>query len=235
MFEASCAFAFFDYFRVPYQVRPHQQRNGHVGAANFVHVLSTVARSGQTPRSLHWVSADVRPAARSAAGQLGGYRLGNFTFFGHVVPDVAVLAILKQPQRGWHPAESIYDCDGTRVAAVWRDTDGNVFLPFDPGEVMRLFWSERYLDIGRSAIAASCRTAAMHGYYLVRPAMPRSVQLRLRRLFARVQAASVFPAWPIEDSLHDFYDWLFAMIADLAGGPVPFLDLWPSGRPGPWS
>ncbi len=230
MFEASCAFAFFDYFRVPYQVRPHQQRNGHVGAANFVHVLSTVARSGQTPRSLHWVSADVRPAARSAAGQLGGYRLGNFTFFGHVVPDVAVLAILKQPQRGWHPAESIYDCDGTRVAAVWRDTDGNVFLPFDPGEVMRLFWSERYLDIGRSAIAASCRTAAMHGYYLVRPAMPRSVQLRLRRLFARVQAASVFPAWPIEDSLHDFYDWLFAMIADLAGGPVPFLDLWPSGR-----
>ena len=45
-----------------------------------------------------------------------------------------------------------------------------------------------------------------------------------------MQAASPFPGWPIEDSLHDFYDWLFAVIADLAGGPVPFLGLWPTGR-----
>ncbi len=230
MFEASYPFAFFDYFRVPYQVRPPQQRNGQAGAAAFVHLLTAAARPGQAPRSLQWVGADARPAAPSAAGRPGRYRLRDFTFFGHVMPDASVPALLRPPGPGWHPAESVYAADGRRVSAIWRDTDGNVFLPFDPGEVMRQFWSEGYRDIGHSALAAFCRAAALRGYYLVRPALPRSVQLRLRRLFTRVQAASAFPGWPIEDSLHDFYEWLFAVIADLAGAPVPFLGLWPAGR-----
>jgi hypothetical protein len=45
-----------------------------------------------------------------------------------------------------------------------------------------------------------------------------------------VQAASSFPGWPIEDSLHDFYDWMFALVAEVAGKPVPYLGLWPEGR-----
>jgi hypothetical protein len=230
LFKASHPFAFFDYFRIPYQVEPSQQSTGRAGAAAFVRTLTAEPRPAQAPRSLMWVDADARPAAPSAAGQLGCYRLDNFTFFGRVAPDAAVLAMLQQPGQGWHPAESIQAADGRRVAAIWRDTDGNVFLPFDPGEVMRLFWSEGYRDVGRSASAAFCRAAALRGYYLARPALPRSVQLTLRRLFARVQAASAFPGWPVEDSLHDFYGWLFAVIADLADGPVPFLGVWPAGR-----
>ena len=229
MFRASHPFAFFDYFRTPYEVRPPQESNGHAGAAAFVRTLTVAASPGDSSRSLMWVGADARPAARNAAGQPGCYRLHNFTFFGHVTPDAAVLAMLK-PGRGWHPAESIQAADGRRVAAIWRDTGGNVFLPFDPGEVMRLFWSEAYREIGRSATAAFCRAAALRGYYLARPALPRPVQLTLRRLFTRVQAASPFPGWPVEDSLHDFYAWLFAVIADLAGGPVPFLGVWPAGH-----
>jgi hypothetical protein len=230
LFKASHPFAFFDYFRTPYEVRSPSQENRHAGAAAFVRTLTAVARPDQVSRSLMWVGADARPAAPSAGGELGCYRLDNFTFFGHVAPDAAVLAMLPQPGQGWHPAESIRADDGRRVAAIWRDTDGNVFLPFDPGEVMRLYWSEGYRDIGRSAIAAFGRAAALRGYYLARPAMPRSVQLGLRRLFTRVQSASSFPGWPIEDSLHDFYGWLFAVIADLADAPVPFLGLWPDGR-----
>jgi len=230
VFEASHPFAFFDYFRTPYQVRPPRRGNGTAGAAAFVRSLTVAGRPGQAARSLMWVGAEARPAARSAAGQLGRYRLENFTFFGHVAPDAAVLAMLGPSGLGWHPAESIHAADGRRVAAVWRDMDGSVFLPFDPGEVMRLYWSEGYREVGRSAIAASCRAAALRGYYLARPALPRSVQVALRRQFTRVQAASSFPRWPIEDSLHDFYGWLFAVIADLAGEPVPFLGLWPDGR-----
>src|SRR5262249_61965969 len=101
----------------------------------------------------------------------------------------------------WRPAESIQAADGRRAAAIWRDADGNVFLPFDPGEVMRLYWSEGYRGIGRSAIAGGCRAAALRGYYLARPAPPRSVQLALRPLFARAQAASSFPGWPGADSV----------------------------------
>jgi hypothetical protein len=211
-------------------VLPPQLDNGHAGAAHFVHVLSTSARPDQARRSLLWASADARPAAESLAGRLGRYRLGQFTFFGHVVPDTVVPAMLPQSEQNWHPVDPIYGADGGQLASIWRDADGNVFLPFDPGEVMRLFWSEGYRDVGRSAMAASCRAVAMRGYYLARPLMPRSVQLRLRRLFTHVQAASTFPRWPIEDSLHDFYDWLFAVTAELAAVPVPFLDPWPVGR-----
>ena len=230
MFKASHPFAFFDYFRIPYDVLQPRQWNGHAGAAAFVRTLTAVARPGRAPRSLMWVGSDARPAAPSVAGQLGRYRLEDFTFFGHVTPDAAVLAMLSQPGRNWRPAESIRAADGRRVAAVWRDTDGSIFLPFDPGEVMRLYWSEGYRDIGRSGTAAFCRAVALRGYYLARPAMPRSVQVALRRLYAPVQAASSFPGWPIEDSLHDFYGWLFAVIAGLADEPVPFLGLWPAGR-----
>jgi hypothetical protein len=230
LFRASHPFAFFDYFRTPYEVRPAEESNGHAGAAAFVRVLTAEAGPGQASRSLLWADADARPAVPSVAGQPGCYRLADFTFFGHVAPDAAVPAMLQQPGRGWHPAETIQAVAGRRVAAIWRDTAGSVFLPFDPGEVMRLFWSEGYRDIGRSALAASSRAAALRAYYLARPALPRPVQLTLRRLFTRVQAASPFPRWPVENSLHDFYGWLFAVIADLAARPVPFLGLWPDGR-----
>ncbi len=230
MFEASHPFAFFDYFRTPYEVRPPAQGRSHAGAAAFVRTLTAVARPGRAARSLMWIGAETGPAAPSAAGQLGRYGLGTFTFFGHVAPDAAVRAMLPGSEQRWHQAELIKAGDGGQVAAVWRDTEGNVFLPFDPGEVMRLFWSEGYRDIGRSAASAFSHAAALRGYYLVRPLLPRPVQLTMRRMFTRVQAAASFPGWPIEDSLHDFYDWLFATIADVAGAPVPFLGLWPSGR-----
>ena len=230
MFEASHPFAFFDYFRTPYEVRPPTQGTSHAGAAAFVRTLTAVTRPGRAGRSLMWIGAEARPAAKNAAGQLGRYSLDTFTFFGHVAPDAAVQAMLPGPEGSWHPAEPIRAGDGGRVAAIWRDADGNVFLPFDPGEVMRLFWSEGYRDIGRSAATAFAHAAALRAYYLIRPALPRPLQLAMRRQFTRVQAASPFPGWPIEDSLHDLYGWLFATIAELAGEPVPFIGLWPSGR-----
>ena len=230
MFDTSHPFDFFDYFRVPYRVQPSRQRKATVGAAAFVRTLTTVTPPGEASRTLMWIGADARPAARGTAGLLGCYRLRNFTFFGHVAPDAAVPAMFPESGQGWRQAEPIHAADGQQVAAIWRDTDGNVFLPFDPGEVMRLYWSEGYRDVGRSGSAALARRVALRCYYLARPAMPRPVQLALRRQFARVQAASSFPGWPIEDSLHDFYDWLFGVIAELAAKPVPFLGLWPDGR-----
>jgi hypothetical protein len=230
LFEASHPFAFFDYFRVPYQVRPPESGASRTGAANVVPALTRPARPGQSPRSLLWLGAGTRSAGQPVAGQLGRYQLRQFTFFGHVVPDAAVPALLDQPDAGWHPTESIHAADGHQVAAVWADTAGNVFLPFDPDEVMRLYWSEGYLNVGRSPINAAARAVAMRGYYLARPALPRPVQLRLRRLFSRVQAARAFPRWPVEDSLHDFYRWLFTVIADMADDQVPFIDPWPAGH-----
>ena len=206
MFESCHPFAFFDYFRVPYAV-PGQQ--GHRGAGS-VHRLT-----GPSGGALLWPRRD--------AGRLGRYRLRGGTFCGHVTLHEPG----DLPGRGWHPAEQVLGEDGQPRAAVWRDDDGQVFLPFDPGELMLRFWSEGY---GRSGPAALARGAVLRGYYLVRPALPRPLQLRLRRAYTRVQGRSAFPGWPLEDSLHDLYGWLFGLLADVAGQPVPFLDPWPDGR-----
>jgi hypothetical protein len=64
LFHATHPFAFFDYFRVPYELLPPRQPNGPVGAAAFVRTLTVVAPSGQDSRSLMWIGADARPDAQ---------------------------------------------------------------------------------------------------------------------------------------------------------------------------
>jgi hypothetical protein len=230
VFEASRPFAFFDYFRVPYAVRPEVAPGNGARAPLPLHRLCVAEQPGGTARSLLWPGTDGQQASWPAACQLGRYRLRDCTFFAHVALDRAVPGALSPLGHGWHPAEPIFDEAGRQCAATWRDSDGNVFLPFDPGEAMHQFWSEGYHRVGRSPLALAARTAMLRSYYLVRPALPRPVQLRLRQGFTRVQDRSSFPGWPVEDSLHTLYGWLFGLLAELAGQPVPFLGPWPEGR-----
>jgi hypothetical protein len=211
VFEASRPFALFDYFRVPYEVRPD-------GAVP--HRIRLAGEHGGRGRALLWVG--------QADGILGRYEVQGCTFFGHVTS--ALPAAVRELSSEWRPAEPILNATGRPVSAVWRDSAGNVFLPFDPGEVMHQYWSERYLTVGRARAAGIARAAALRGYYLTRPALPRPVQLALRRRFVAVQARARFPRWPIENSLHDLYRWLFSLVCDFAGVPVPLIDLWPDGR-----
>jgi glycosyltransferase involved in cell wall biosynthesis len=230
VFDASSPFAFFDYFRVPYDVRPPQPADSMAGSFGSVHQLHARAQPGDAPGSLLWLAADARPASASAGYRLGLYTMSDFTFSAHVALNAAVPAMLAEFGNDWRPAEPVRGADARPVAAVWRDSAGQVFLPFDPGEVMHRFWSEQYRSVGRSALSIAGHAAARRGYYALRPALPRALQLRLRRVFTRLQARSTFPGWPVEDSLHNFYDWLFSLVAGLAGRPVPFLDPWPGGR-----
>jgi hypothetical protein len=230
VFESSHPFSFFEYFRIPYEVRPPQNGDGLADVRAPVRRLRPVAGTGHSQRSVLWLGADARRAIRSSAVQPGRYRLGDFTFFGHVMLGSAAPDLLNGLGSGWHPAEPIRDHEGRLAAAIWQDRAGHTFLPFDPGEVMQQFWSEKYREIGRSALAGAGYSTVRRGYYWVRPALPRRLQLRLRRAFTSVQARSSFPAWPIEESLHSFYSWLITTIARLDGRPVPFLDVWPSGR-----
>jgi hypothetical protein len=230
VFDSSHQLAFFDYFRVPYAVQPSLAADTGVRTPVPVRRLELAEPSDGAPRSLLWLGAGSDGAARAAACRLGRYRVRDFTFFGHIATEGAIRSTLGQLGHGWQPAEQIFDSAGDPYAAVWQDGAGNVCLPFDPDEVMRKFWSEGYRQVGRSAMARRGRNALLRGYYLARPALPRPVQLRLRRTFTRVQDRSTFPRWPVENSLHAFYAWLFGVLARLAGRPVPFLGLWPDGR-----
>jgi hypothetical protein len=230
VFESSHRFSFFDYFRIPYVVRPELAVSHRADFPMPVRRLRTKGQPSGVPRSLQWLGTEGKAAALPAHCRLGRYELRGFTFFGHVALDEAVPGTLNQLGHGWHPTERIFDSARHPCATIWRDGGGSVFLPFDPAEVMQQFWSERYRQVGSSPMALRCRATVLRGYYLVRPALPRRLQLRLRRAFTRVQARSSFPNWPAEESLHALYAWLFGLLTELAGRPVPFIDPWPGGK-----
>jgi hypothetical protein len=222
-FEASAPFAFFDYFRVPYRVGAMPPTGRAPGVRSRVGALRPAG--GPTGRRLLWIPPEPRRVARA-----GIFELAGFPIAGPVVPDHVVRRELLSDPTGWEPAEPIRDPAGRPVASVWRDAAGSVLLPFDPGELMTTLWSERYRELVTRPSTAVVRRLALRGYYLLRPALPRPLQLRLRRAFTGVQARASFPRWPVEDALHDLYRWLFAELGRLAGTPVPWLDLWPDGR-----
>ena len=231
MFESSHPFAWFDYFRIPYTLRPELAARCRAGTAVSLRWLRPLEQPGNAaPRWLGWPAPAGSGTDGHTAGVLGRYQLRDFTFFGSVVLDADIPRLLGDAGRGWHPAERIRDGAGHPRAAIWRDGDGNVFLPFDPGEVMHGFWSEGYQQVGHAVIARRGRSALVRGYYLVRPVLPRPVQLGLRRAFTRVQGPPAFPRWPFEDSLHALYAWLFGLLAELAGQQVPYLAPWPGDR-----
>lgn len=67
-------------------------------------------------------------------------------------------------------------------------------------------------------------------YYGLRPLMPRALQLWLRRLYARRQAKTTFPAWPIEPILVTKTNAaLRERILQSGGNPVPLINYWPHG------
>jgi peptidoglycan/xylan/chitin deacetylase (PgdA/CDA1 family) len=217
-FLATRPFAFFDYFRVPYEVDDSSASG-----------MGCVRPLPGNDRCLRWFPSG---AERRRGGRTRRFELAGMGLAGSVVPDHVVRRELDADggAHGWRAAEAVSSADGDRLGSVWRHKDGSVLLPFDPGDVMTTLWSERYREADRSGLGVAGHRLAVRGYYLLRPALPRAVQLRLRRAFTRVQSQASFPAWPVEDGLHDFYTWLFGVLEELAGWPVPWLDLWPDGR-----
>jgi hypothetical protein len=229
LFHASHPFAFLDYHRVPYAVTAQSHATGNAEPLTFLGRLRGVSHDVEEGHTLLWFRAEARRQVGSSCVP-GRYRLGDSWLIGHVVPDATAVEWLPRVGTGWRPTEPLRDESGAHAASVWRDQEGNVFLPFDMDEVMQNFWSERYRDLGQSRPAAVARAALVRGYYAVKPAIPRRAQLALRRGFSRVQGRSTFPRWPTEDSLHDLYEWLLAVLADVRGRPVPWLDMWPGRR-----
>jgi len=116
---------------------------------------------------------------------------------------------------------------GGRVVALGDCVDGaDLRLPFDPADVMLSLWSEAYLP-KQDAFRARAKRAAVRSYYTLRPAMPRSLQIWLRRRLSTVQARARFPRWPLEPALHDLYDLLLRRLALIADEPVPWIAPWP--------
>ena len=215
MFVCTRPFLLFDYFRVPYRL------GGDTGPVAHLRAADDEYGSG----ALHWVPAAHGGSSLDELQPLAQLRFGSHLVSARVLPDDAAFGLLADVGGSWKPWLAIIDARGQRAGSVWRD-DESVFLPFDPSEAIRNMWSESYMGgSARGRIA----TMARRGYYRVRPVVPRTTQIRLRRAFTRVQKEVKFPRWPIEPALHDLYEWLFELVSTVTGRTSPRLASWPNG------
>jgi hypothetical protein len=207
VFEASHPVLVFDEFRIPYRCIEGDAVDG----------VGWVRPQDGDGRAMYWVTIPDSPAPAF-------YSIDGVTVYGTVTRDAALAGTLAALGGTWEAAESILDAAGERVAAVWRDGSGRILLPFDPSELVTSMWSEAYAGTGGR------RGLAMEAYYRLRPLLPRRVQLALRRAYSRRQARRTFPRWPVETALHDLYDLLLRLCAEVAGAPVPYIAPWPGGH-----
>jgi hypothetical protein len=154
----------------------------------------------------------------------------SIQIFARVLGDTPAEQVLAQHGGQWSRAARLLDRSGTPAGSIWASADGRVFLPFDPDEVCHNYWSERYLTILRPEASRRIRRLAIRGYYSVRDLLPRRAQIWIRRLYAIRQRRTRFPNWPAETALHDFFDLFTAILADVAGEPVPRIAAWPDGH-----
>jgi hypothetical protein len=98
------------------------------------------------------------------------------------------------------------------------NTARSALEPFDADEYL----CERYHPGRRN------RSPLLSLYYALKPAMPRRLQLALRRAYAPRQAAREFPAWPIEPLLVDRQEAeLIALVLASGTDAVPIVNYWP--------
>jgi hypothetical protein len=217
LFRASSPLTVLDHFRVPYEL------DREFGAGRVEQLRPSEGGPG-----LFWTREPGGPALTSALVSADGAT--SIPLFARLLSDEVIEPLLRERGGTWERARIISSADGAPAASIWRGEDGSVFLPFDPNEVVESFWTERYLCTASGQRTLSVRRGLMLGYYRARPLLPRSVQIWLRRRFARVQARSSFPRWPIETGLHDFFDLMLAILAELSGEPVPCIAPWPDGH-----
>jgi len=228
VFRSTHRLMLFDYLRIPFTVEPAASGVAPApGVADrIVWARLTPARPGRP--SLFWPRAAPLPRDQASTPAIRRFRLGDDVLHARLVPDEALAGALTAA--GWTRTEPLTDATGDRLGSLWRGADGGLLLPFDPDEVVTVFWSEAFVDAGSEGAGGRARRLAMAAYYGVRPVLPRRLQIAARRLYSRVQARRDFPRWPVEESLHDLFDRVLGWAAELAGAPVPHLAWWPHGH-----
>lgn len=195
-----------DTFRVPYTVR----------APASASAFGSIRRSDESGPALLWRHV---PAGRDRVGRLGGSHV--FGRFSDAAPPDEL--------GPWKRRAEILDESGASIAAVWESRVGSVYLPFDPDEAISNLLAERYVA-STGSVVDGIRQLARAGYYGVRPLLPRSTQMALRRRFRSVQDRTTFPAWPTETALHDLYAFVLRIVEGILGEPLPWIAPWPGDR-----
>jgi hypothetical protein len=219
LFHSSRRLLVLEHFGVPYEVV-----DSHPCPTRAVERVEAL---GDRP-ALLWPSESVL----QEPPQLGSLGLGTdreIPLFARMINDAQAQALLAEQGGSWVRTGAVLGPDGTDLASIWRGEDSSIFLPFDPDEVRLNYLSERYRFASRDPGKRDWHRLTVQSYYRVRPLLPRSVQIWLRRRYAPFQAHARFPRWPAETGLHDFMDFILGLAQSLAGEPVPTIAPWPNG------
>lgn len=216
-----------DELRVPYErSEADAGENGTTGTfpvPGFAVLRQTDRVDGP---GLRWPSGSPHPS-----GTTGLQYLEGIPFFARLVPDALLAGAAEK--HGWTAAVDILDAAQRRIASVWREPDGGLVLPFDPNEALRRLTTERYGDLEARGAGKRSSGLAVRAYYLLRPLLPRRLQLTMRRVFSRIRARRSFPRWPYEPARHDLIRRIYAFVAEITDTPPPWIGAWP--RPYAWA
>ncbi len=128
----------------------------------------------------------------------------------------------------FHAVES----PGARAAASPRTDDGE---PFGADDAIACVQFEHYVANGAGPVASDERRLKSL-YYMLKPLLPRGLQLELQRVNARRRLDAVkFPRWPQDGTLDELLAALLAQQMEAAGvDSVPFVGFWPHGKRWAW-
>ncbi len=107
-----------------------------------------------------------------------------------------------------------------RGTALDRSPALDLDAPVDP----TYYLHERY-------VGPTAQTRLLPIYYAIKPLIPRSFQLRLRRRYASSQLARSFPHWPIEPILVELHQReLLRALRERGAECLPLVGFWPDGH-----
>ena len=130
------------------------------------------------------------------------------------------------------PAASVTDSlhDSSQHVVV---NCGSVQLPFDPAEVVKNFYHERYrirADDSKKDINANGIVRRL--YYLARPLMPVPIRKHFQRLYFRDWDKIPFPTWPVDFTVESILEELLILsMKSRRVERIPFIWFWPEGIP----
>jgi hypothetical protein len=102
----------------------------------------------------------------------------------------------------------------------------DVFLPFDPTEIIENLRLERYTGAHDSRIRAQAREA----YYWLRPVLHGYVRKQLQKLQLRGWRELQFPGWPVDRTVENISEQLMLLVLKASNaGRIPFIWFWPDG------
>lgn len=212
MFRSSREVPIFEYLRIPYRVD-----GGVVAPAGFCAIEADPGAGARTPGRLLWPAADGHLLADAAATHR---EVSGVPVVARMLAPAAMVAALGD---GWDAPAGHSDGD------PWRRGPSEVALGFDPSEAIGMLWSESYREVLHGT-SRRRRAAMVRVYYVLRPLIPRRIQIALRRVLARAQGSSSFPRWPIETAGLDLLALIHRLASEAAGRDAPWIAPWPDEK-----